>query len=131
VNQLNEQQLQQHVTVLGWLHIVGNAIMFLLGCFVFALLWGIGAATGDPEATTILVIVGTTVGALFVVLGIPGIVAGYGLLKRKAWGRILAMVVGFLGLVNFPLGTAIGIYTFWVLLQEAATEYFASSPSST
>jgi hypothetical protein len=131
MNQLNEQQLQQHVTVLGWLHIVGNAIMFLLGCFVFALLWGIGAATGDPEATTILGIVGTTVGALLVVLGIPGIVAGYGLLRRRTWGRILAMVVGFLGLVNFPLGTIIGIYTFWVLLQEAATEYFASSLSST
>ena len=127
MNQLNEQQLQQHVNVLGWLHIVGNAIMLLLGCFIFALLWGIGAATGDLEATRILGIVGTTVGALLVVLGIPGIVAGYGLLRRKAWGRILAMVVGFLGLVNFPLGTAIGIYTFWVLLQEAATEYFASS----
>jgi len=41
---------------------------------------GIGAATGDAEATTVLGIVGTTVGALLVVLGIPGIVAGYGLL---------------------------------------------------
>jgi hypothetical protein len=131
MNQLNEQQLQQHLNVLGWLHIVGNAIMLLLGCFVFALLWGIGAATGDLEATRILGIIGTTVGALLVVLGIPGIVGGYGLLRRRAWGRILAMVVGFLGLVNFPLGTAIGIYTFWVLLQDAATEYFASSPSST
>ncbi len=131
MNQLNEQQLQQHVNVLGWLHIVGNAIMLLLGCFIFALLWGIGAATGDLEATRILGIVGTTVGALLVVLGIPGIVAGYGLLRRKAWGRILALVVGFLGLVNFPLGTAIGIYTFWVLLQDAAIQDFASSPSST
>jgi hypothetical protein len=60
------------------------------------------------------------------VLGIPGMVAGYGLLRRKAWGNILAMVVGFLGLVNFPLGTAIGIYTFWVLLQDSAADYFTS-----
>ena len=63
------------------------------------------------------------------VLGIQGMVAGYGLLRRKAWGRILAMVVGFLGflgLVNFPLGTAIGIYTFWVLLQDSAADYFMS-----
>ena len=36
------------------------------------------------------------------------------------------MVVGFLGLVNFPLGTAIGIYTFWVLLQDSAADYFTS-----
>ncbi len=126
MNQLNEQQLHQHVAVLGWLHIVGNGIMLLLGCFVFAFLWGIGAATGDLEATRILGIIGTTVGALLVVLGIPGMVAGYGLLRRKACGRILAMVVGFLGLVNFPLGTAIGIYTFWVLLQDSAADYFTS-----
>ena len=126
MNQLNEQQLQQHVKVLGWLLFVGNGIMLLLGCFVFALLWGIGAATGDLEATRILGIIGTTVGALLVVLGIPGMVAGYGLLRRKAWGRILAMVVGFLGLVNFPLGTAIGIYTCWVLLQDSAADCFSS-----
>jgi hypothetical protein len=126
MNQSSEGQMQQHATVLGWLHIFGNAIMFLLGCFVFALLWGIGVATGDSEATRILGIVGTSVGALLVVLGIPGIVAGYGLLRRKAWGRILAMVVGFLGLVNFPIGTAIGIYTFWVLLQGEAADYFSA-----
>jgi len=124
MNQLNEQQMRQHVPILGWLHIVGNAIFLLLGCFVFALLWGIGLATGDPDATRILAIVGTCVGALLVMLGIPGIVAGYGLLRRRVWGRILALVVGFLGLINFPLGTAIGIYTFWVLLQDAATEVF-------
>ena len=130
MNHLNEQQLHQHVTIVGWLHIVGNAIFLLIGCFVFALLWGIGLATGEPDATWILGIVGTSVCALLALLGIPGIVAGYGLLRRKGWGRILALVVGFLGLVNLPLGTAIGIYTFWVLLQEAATEYFAPSPPS-
>jgi hypothetical protein len=36
------------------------------------------------------------------------------------------MVVGFLGLVNFPIGTAIGIYTFWVLLQGEAADYFSA-----
>jgi hypothetical protein len=123
---MSESQMQQHATILGWLHIVGNAVMLLLGCFVFALLWGIGAATGDPDALRVLGIVGSSVGALLVILGIPGVVAGYGLLRRKAWGRILAMVVGFLGLVNFPLGTAIGIYTFWVLLQSAANDYFTA-----
>jgi len=94
----------------------GIRIMLLLGCFVFALLVGIGAATGDVEAATVLGIVVTTVGALLVVLGIPGIVAGYGPLRLGVWVRILTMVVGFLGLVSFPLGMAIGIYTFWVLL---------------
>jgi len=41
--------------------------------------------------------------------------AGWSLLNRKPWGRVLAIVVGVLALVKFPLGTALGIYTLWVL----------------
>jgi hypothetical protein len=124
MNFLNEHQLKLHVTILGWLYIVGNAIFLLIGTFVFVLLAGIGVASGDSQAMAILSIVGTVVGALLAVLAIPGIVAGYGLLARKAWGRVLAIVVGILGLINFPIGTAIGIYALLVLLQEAATDYF-------
>ena len=124
MDQMNGQQLEQHASIVGWLHIAGNAIMILAGCAVFALLGGIGLATGDPEASGILAIVGGALGVFLAILGIPGIVAGYGVLRRKAWGRILAMVVGFLGLVNFPIGTAIGIYTFWVMLQDSAGEVF-------
>jgi hypothetical protein len=39
---------------------------------------------------------------------------------------MLAIVVGILSLVNFPVGTLIGLYTLWVLTQPAATEYFAA-----
>jgi hypothetical protein len=59
-------------------------------------------------------------------LGLPGLLAGYGLLTRKPWARVLAIVVGILNLVNFPVGTAIGLYTLWVLTQPTATEYFAA-----
>jgi hypothetical protein len=125
MNSLNQRQLQLHVPVVGWLLIVGNATLLLVGVFVFLLLTGIGIGSGDRQATAILGIVGTTVGLLLIALAIPGLVAGAGLLARKAWARILAIVVGILGLVNFPIGTAIGIYTLWVLMQDAATEYFA------
>jgi hypothetical protein len=130
MNFLNERQLQLHVTILGWLYIVGNAIFLLIGAFVFMLLAGIGVASGDSQAMAILSIVGTVVGALLAVLAIPGLVAGYGLLARKAWGRVLAIVVGILGLINFPVGTAIGIYAILVLLQEGANGYFMSPTSN-
>jgi hypothetical protein len=129
MNFLNEHQLKLHVTILGWLYIVGNAIFLLIGAFVFMLLAGIGVASGDSQAMAILSVVGTVVGALLAVIAIPGLVAGYGLLARKAWGRVLAIVVGILGLINFPVGTAIGIYAVLVLLQEGATDYFMSPTS--
>ena len=130
MNSLDQRQLQLHVPVLGWLLIVGHAIFLLVGMFVFVLLTGIGFASGEREAMTVLTIVGMAVGLLLVVLGIPGLVAGAGLLARKPWARILAIVVGILGLVNVPIGTAIGVYTLFVLMQDAATEYFAPQASA-
>ena len=126
MHQLNQRQLQLHVPVVGWLHILGGALFLLGGIFIFVLLTGIGAASGEPEAIRILGVIGTAVGLLLVGLAIPGFIAGYGLLTRRAWGRILALVVGILDLVNIPLGTLVGLYTLWVLLQEAATDYFRS-----
>ena len=105
----------------------GAAAVFLaIGAFVFVLLVGIAPVTGAPEPMWILSLVGTSVGLLMAALGLPGLFAGYGLLTRKSWARILAIVVGILSLLNFPIGTAIGIYTLWVLTQPVATEYFAA-----
>jgi hypothetical protein len=126
MHSLDQRELQQHVTVLGWLHVLSNAIFLVVGVFVFMLLTGIGAATGDPAGARVLGLVGTAVGLLLVALGVPGMLAGYGLITRRPWARLLAIVVGILGLINVPIGTAIGIYTLLVLTQPAAIEFFAT-----
>ncbi len=124
MNQLNRQDLELHVSILGWLYIGASAIGVVFGLLVFTLLTGIGTATGDRTATLVLSIIGTSGGLLVVLLSLPGMVAGYALIRRLAWGRVLALVIGFLGLVLVPVGTAIGVYTFWVMLQDTATEFF-------
>jgi hypothetical protein len=126
MNAMNQRDLQQHVSILGWLYVVGHAFFLVIGAFVFLLLVGLAPVTDEPEAMWVLGLVGTTVGLLMAALGIPGLLAGYGLLTRKPWARVLAIVVGILGLINFPVGTAIGLYTLWVLTQPAAAEYFAA-----
>jgi len=123
---MNQRDLQQHVRILGWLYVVSHAIFLAIGAFVLVLLVGIAPVTGDPEPMWILSLVGTSVGLLMAALGLPGLFAGYGLLTRKRWARVLAIVVGILSLLNFPIGTAIGIYTLWVLTQPIATEYFTA-----
>jgi hypothetical protein len=42
--------------------------------------------------------------------------AGWGLMERAPWGRIVAIVAAFLSLLKFPIGTAIGIWTLVVLM---------------
>lgn len=53
-----------------------------------------------------------------------GLAAGVGILQRADWARIMALVVGCISLVNAPFGTALGIYTLWVLLSPNADHEF-------
>lgn len=46
--------------------------------------------------------------------------AGFGLLNRRPWGRIVAIIAAILALLKFPFGTALGIYTLWVLAPGAS-----------
>lgn len=56
--------------------------------------------------------------------GVLGVIAGWGLYERRSWARMLAIVLGFLSLFHMPFGTAIGIYTLWVLMPaESEAEY--------
>lgn len=66
----------------------------------------------------------TGVGVGLLALGVVGVAAAWGLWQREPWARIALVILGALSLFHFPLGTALGIYTFWVLLpNDAAAEY--------
>jgi hypothetical protein len=125
MNQLKQNDMQQHVTIVGWLYIIGHLFFIVIGGFVFVLLAGIGVVVDNREALSILGIVGTWIALFLTALALPGLIAGAGLLKRQMWGRVLAIIVAVFGLINFPIGTAISIYALFVLLQNAAADYFA------
>ena len=124
MNNISQKDLQLHVPLLGWILIATHALGLLIAAFVFFLLNGIGAATGDAAAFGILSVVGTSVALFLAALSLPGVAAGYGLLKQRPWGRLLALVVLVLGLLNFPIGTLTGVYGLWVLLSPEASYYF-------
>ncbi len=67
---------------------------------------------------------GLYLAAIFVgVIAAAQLIAAWGLLERRPWGRILALIVGVLALIHIPFGTALGIYTLWVLLPASPQEY--------
>ena len=53
-----------------------------------------------------------------------GLIAGWGLLDRQPWGRMLAIILGCFSLLDMPFGTALGIYTLWVLLPAKSEEEY-------
>jgi hypothetical protein len=124
MNAIDRRDIAMHISVLGWLYIAGNVFFLILAAFGFFLLPMIGVISRDADATTVLSVIGTAFGVLMIALAIPGMLAGYGLLRHRSWARLLAMIIAVLGLVNFPFGTVIGIYALFVLSQQTAIEYF-------
>jgi hypothetical protein len=59
------------------------------------------------------------------------LLVGFALLTRRSWGRTLAIIVSVLSLVKIPFGTALGLYTLWVLAPAtSAMEYEAIADHS-
>ncbi len=119
-----EHRMSKHITLLGVFYIVYHSLGLFVGLGLFALLSTIGCVSGDPEAAVILPIIGTFFAVLLLALSAPGVIAGIWLLRRRGWARILTMIVGGLGLLDVPLGTLLGVYTFWVLMQDDCVELF-------
>jgi hypothetical protein len=70
----------------------------------------------------ILQFIGLQLAGFIAVLGLAGIVAGCGLMSHKNWARVMVMILGIIALVNIPFGTALGIYTLWVVTKPEAKE---------
>ena len=134
MNSIYEQDLHTHVQILGWLRIIGAALTAVIGLGLLMFLAGIGVfatwESGEAAPFWVLSMVSLFVGGLMVLLALPSLLAGIGLLRRKEWGRILALIVGVFDLFNFPIGTLIAAYSFYVLLQNSAAAYFAGTTTS-
>ncbi len=122
--------MKQHVNAVGILHI-GLGIMGILVALITVMsTLGPGllvlSIEGEVEPLGILAIVGCSLGLFFVVLSVPGIVGGIGLLMLQPWARYLVMILAVLDLFAAPIGTVVGIYSFWVLMQGETEELFAA-----
>jgi hypothetical protein len=118
--------MDTHVKVLGWLWIIMGALGLLGALCAFVSIAGGGLISGDQEAIIATSITATAIGAFVFLISIPNIIAGIGLLKYKSWARILAIILAVLNLLAFPIGTVLGIYTLWALLNKETPPLFES-----
>ncbi len=130
-------RVQEHVRLLGllWLgfsafNTIGGVILYVLANTLFAHMHG-----GDPDApTAFLRPLLSVVAIILLAKAFAGFIAGWGLLQREHWARVLALVLAFISLfTNIPFGTAIGIYTLWVLLparSEQEYELLVAQPAA-
>jgi hypothetical protein len=114
-----------HVRLLGILWLAISALRLLPGLFLMALSSTKRFSEGVPLFVPSLL---SVIGLIFLIIAGIGIVIGCGLLMRQSWARMLTILFGAIGLMDIPFGTALGIYTLWVLLPaEHEEEYRALS----
>lgn len=120
--------MRTHVTILGWLQLLLGALDLLLGLFVFGLFAGIGVlgglSGGELSVPLVSGAVGTVLAAVIGLTAIPNLIAGMGLLGHHNWARILALILAAFNALKFPWGTALAVYTFWVLMDDRTRRLF-------
>jgi hypothetical protein len=89
------------------------------GFFFIAMLMG---PNGPPVG--LILFMTLFVGFFFALAVIPSFLAGYGLLKRRSWARIAAIIGAVAAATNAPIGTAVCVYTFWFLFSEPGKAIF-------
>ena len=116
--------MEKHINVVAALQIGLSIFGIIIGIIILVVLNTVGSFTNDHQASFVLHLIGTIVAAFFFLMSAPGILAGIGLLRHKEWARILTLVLSVIGIMNFPLGTAVGVYSIWALVQDEVVAIF-------
>jgi hypothetical protein len=104
--------------MLGAIRLVGGVIaVFSMHWFARSGFFGVGYPEFMPS---MLHAVMPFVLFFSAVMGGASLLVGWGLRERRPWARGFAIFMGLLALFKFPFGTAIGIYTLWVLVPGAS-----------
>jgi hypothetical protein len=119
-----------HIRLLGILWVAISAFRLVPG-MILTVMFNTGFQfSGGEEIPEFVRILLHGLGTAMLAGGVLGIIAGIGLLQRKAWARMGALLLGGVSLIDMPFGTALGIYTLWVLLPaESEQEYLRIAES--
>ena len=124
--------MRAHFDVLGWLHALWGVFGVLTGASLLIIATGavlsageLGDSSGPLVPTVILLLAG---GLLLGLYGVLMIGVGRALKRRSSGSRLAALLCVVPNLTVIPFGTALGLYTCWVLLNDDARQAFGRPP---
>ena len=120
---------QDHNKVIGIMHLIWggfNAVMMLLLVpFILILLGPMGSDPTPPhEFRAVFGMFMGLIIAISLFFAVPPLVAAYGLLKRKSWGRVAGIVAACFTALSMPFGTALCVYTLWFLCGQQGEQLY-------
>ena len=135
--------MEKHITLVGILNIVYESLSIIGAFILFVIAMGFryffgfisryshhGMDEVPPEILDIVPFILTVIGIFLLIFSIIGLIAAIGVLKKKEWGRITMLVISFFNLIRIPLGTILGVYTIWALLNDDTIRLFNPSVQS-
>ncbi len=121
--------MKSHVNFLGVLQVTWGAIALVLGASLLLLSGGAAAivrtAPGDPWTAIFTALLFALFAGALGLGGWANMWVGRGIRQLRPAGRTGAFVVSAINLFVLPFGTALAIYSFWVLLHHDARALFA------
>ncbi len=120
-----------HLLAILWLafsafNTLGGLILLVLGNVVFPHLHEMPNVPSDVPAGFLTALF-STLGIIVLAKAAFGFLAGWGLLQREEWARTVTLILAFIALfLNVPIGTAMGVYTMWVLLPAQSQKEYDS-----
>ncbi len=122
---MEESRMKKHVTIVGALQIGFSSLWLILAIVLFFIFnFARGQVGEDPTALKVLGFLAISLPAFIGLISLLGIVAGIALLSYKGWGRVVTIIVSALGCFNIPIGTLVGVYSIWVLMQDDTVKLF-------
>ena len=119
------ESLDNHKKILGILYLITGIFlvfgMLLLNAF-FSVIFSFALQDVDQDERQAvefaLSIVQYVPVFVILFLAVPTLIAAFGLLTRKSWATLFALIVGCLKLFSFPIGTGIGVYSIWIWAED-------------
>lgn len=106
--------MKKHIQIVGILHLIFAFLEFIS---TFSLMTDTFFIANSENTTKVLTVV-------FIFLSILTFLGSIGLLMYKGWARYLILLLSFISLLAFPIGTIVGGYSIWVLFKKEAIALF-------
>jgi hypothetical protein len=103
--------LKKHLSILGGIYTLTCGLALALGLTLCLVLWA------DPGNRAAVELIGPPFLLGSCLALVPGLIGGIGLLYFRPWARVVLLLPSLLFLFVVPIGTVIGIYGLWILLN--------------
>ncbi len=116
-----------HIDLLGRLYLVAGWLALLVSLSLVALglaAFGLAGPAGPDVPTSLAAFVFFGLALVFVLWAGTLALVGWALRAYRPWARLAAMVLAVVNLFVIPFGTALAVYSAWVLLQAAGKDAF-------